>query len=327
MRRRVFFFFAVSSCVAAACARPSAQAPVAAPTHATASAASEPKDPCAELYQPLAAIPGAIVPAEYPFVVKPDPSAAERQQSACARAGPPCVAAGMDARGLLQRVEIEVPVSAKRSSVATEARGIEIVRALQKDFGLTVVPRDWTRTHEGAVGFDIDPADGFGRVRFALETRPEMADDWHGTITLEGITGLRLGGARPLPKQRIVERLIGRRYCVDVPTGEVETRTMARACDPPAGVAYGRCEEKVQVPLTRRELRTVAADGPTKLRAALQLTLSVNEGPHTARLTWALWRGEEPSNYESTLLVDAFTGATLSPYHLAGARRIARADP
>lgn len=34
------------------------------------------------------------------------------------------------------------------------------------------------------LSFNVDQTDGFGRVDLHLETRPVIADDWHGTITL-----------------------------------------------------------------------------------------------------------------------------------------------
>ncbi|HSQ68216.1 MAG TPA: hypothetical protein VLM85_33630 [Polyangiaceae bacterium] len=314
----------------AACSRtPTAPAaPVtAAKPPASVDAGATPTDPCWELNAPLAALPNAITPPEYPFIIAPPAEAAQRQQAVCPRVGPPCARAAMDDRGLLQRVEIEVPITDKsRSRAATEARALEMVRALRVEFGLSVVPKTWTRTKDGGMRFAVDPADGFGSVRFTLETRPEMADDWHGTIELAGITGLNLGSAKPIPKEQIIERFIGRRYCVVVPTGEYETRTYPRVCDPPPGGTPEHCEERVRVGITRRELRTVTREPPTNLRVSLQLTRMVNEGPNKARLVWALWRAEEPTNWESTLLVDAFTGATFTPYVMADTRRLASSD-
>jgi hypothetical protein len=321
LRPFVLVFLALlASCAGA---RPTPAGPgVASAANPKEGGVATPIDPCAELWQPLAALPDTVVPPEYPFIIPPPPNGAQLQD--CARVGPPCESIGGQAQGLISRVQIVVPITDKgRSRPATEARALEIVRKLRADFGLSVVPKSWTRSADGAMRFDVDPADGFGRVQFSLETRPEMADDWHGVIELNGITGLRLGNAKPIPRETITERLLGRRYCVDIPTGEYETRKFPRVCDPIPGDTVRSCEETVRVGLTRREVRTVTAGPPTNLRSMLQLTRSANEGANKVRLVWALWTHDEPSNYESIYLVDAFTGASFTSYQMAGAGRIA----
>lgn len=282
--------------------------------HTAAVSSAAPADPCGEYAAPFGPLPDATSPPGYPFEARLPPPW-EHGRELCAKLGPPCTAIVFDTNlGSLQRMEISLPATQRnRSAKQTQQWALEAVRQLRAELGLTIVPQAWSQSPSGAFYFTIDPVDGFGHVRYYLETRKEMGDSWNGGIELAGVTGVHLEGKRLLTELEVGQRLVGRHMCERVPTGEYDDVPMMRPCDPSPGDP-GMCSrippEHSLVPRMRNELRVI--EQPPRF----QLIPFLHRSPNKIRLAWS-----------GIVTVDAFTGETVVDPNGLPLRPISEAPP
>lgn len=227
-------------------------------------------------------------------------------------------------QGIAQTVVLAWASAARpRSQTAIDARTLDHLRALGDALEIGPVPSTWTRGEGGGAYFDVE--DGLGRVSLEIPKGLRPGDDFSALVRLNRIPGISRAGAPPIAREVVLSAYVGRHFCVDVPTGEMEERVVARVCDAPPGGVTSRCEERIRVPMTKRVVHEVRA-GAGDVRATLALVRSGNEGPNVARLMWAIWLGGEPVTTTGHRLVDAYMGRSLTSYELAGVGWLASYD-
>lgn len=241
-----------------------------------------------------------------------------REQTA--RLGPEFTGASFGADGHVNLLQFSIPPQPGRTVDGAWALSFEAVRKLAAELGLTVLPDAWEPV-PGGMRIRVAPRDGLGTIDATFETRPAYGPDWHGLIRRNAITGVHLGTARLIPREVVLQRMTGRRYCLQVPTGQFELRRWRHPCDPvPHQLNSCRsAESAVRVPKT--ELTTFTVDENRPMRADLQ---AIRDPDGTSvRLVWALSLAQTPSDMPPDILVDAFTGTILSPLELDKTIRIA----
>lgn len=285
----------------AACAHSPTPPPPPPPVVATVSA----PNPCAELDASAPALPGAVVPAGYPFRRKPPLDPWATGGNLCERLGPSCTAVVIGADGLVDRVDFVFKPEPGRTPASASRRMLELVRSLKVELGLTEVPATWPARPDGGLRFGVSGRDGVGVIVGILETRPEFGVDWRGSLARRAVTGVSLGEARVLTRDEALRRLLGRHYCRQEGTNEFEVRRLCTPCDPVAGFAESCanvCRDS-RVEKTRLVTRQVSEAHPARARLLRLHTASGDE-----RLTWAVSMPGTPDNTPPDVYVDAFSG-------------------